>query len=222
MTTADNNEPKTPATGNSASPGAGDVDRQLAELRSQLANMNQNLADSLKKVVDVVKPQPAPKKAIAIDDEDIYDAGKLGTKVTEVASRIANETLQNERKLNAKIYELAQEYPEIQSNDEVRRLVIEANNNIREDIRDTVEGYEMAVLRAVSKAGLVPKSKRQHIDEDASGGSRRTETRRTEPKKKVSENTLLIAKLLGRDIEDPAVKAGLENASNRDSFGRYR
>jgi hypothetical protein len=187
--------------------------------------MNEQFAQSLQSVAAAVKPAAAPSRPTTptISDEDIYDANKLGSKVNEMAARIANEALAKDRSLNAKIFELSQEYPEIQQDGALRKAILESHNAMSESLRDTPEGYEMAVLRAVSKQGVLPKSKRNNIDPDAAaGGSGMSLASRQEPKRKVAQETLLVAQLLGRDVNNPEVLKGLEEATNRDSFNRFR
>jgi hypothetical protein len=81
----------------------------------------------------------------------------------------------------------------------------------------------MAVLKAVTKAGLVPKSKRQVLDEDVSaGGSRGTGETNRKSKSKVTDQMLRAAEALGRPVDDPDFVKRLEEAANRTAWNRYR
>lgn len=227
MTNADNNE-QAPKTDDSKGIESirGELDAKLAEVKSQLESMNKQFADSLQTLATAVKPEK--QATTTIDDSDLYSGEKLSEKVASVANRIASEALAKERQLNGKIYELSQEFPEIQSDAVLRKAIIEAHNSIPMSLRDTAEGYEMAVLKAVSKSGLVAKSKRKEVEVDPDSmpsrgqGRGGAERRAGGSKKKVSEATLAFAQLLGRDIDDPKVQKGLEEAANRNTWSRYR
>lgn len=197
-----------------------DIDAKLAEVNDQIASMNQQFVTGMKAITDAVKP----KKDEVDDDDAAYEPAKFRQKVLSEASSIFDKKLKEEQSKNATVYNLAQEYPEIQTNADVRKAVLEAQKTLPEEIRDTALGYETAVLRAVSKQGLVPKSKRDaNLDPDiAAGGGRGTGTGQRDKKVKVSENTLAIAQLLGRDITDKNVLKGLEEAAQRTTYTRYK
>lgn len=217
---ADNNDQNSaPKQDDILSTVRGELDSKLAEVTNQIKALN----DVYAKNFEAIATQIAPKKQEpAIGDDDIYDPGKLSEKVSSVASKIAGEALAKERQLNSKIYELSQEFPEIQSDKDLRKAVLEMHNQIPGYLKDSPEGYEMAVLKAVAKAGLVPKSKRLETDEDVSLSSRGGSKVKPTSRKKVSDTTLMLAELMGRDINDEKVLKGLEEASNRDRWGKYR
>lgn len=188
---------------------------RLAEVQEQLRQMNASMEATQTAIA------AANKRQVQVEEKEdnLYDPKQLLAKSEEVMNR----RLREEKAKDNMIYSLAQEYPEIQTDTKLRNAILDAQKGLREDIRDTADGYEMAVLKAVSKAGLTPKSKRQTVDEDISTGPRggNPGTKRT-GRVKVSEKTLAIAQLMGRDISDPEVLKRLEEASNRDRYDKYR
>lgn len=191
------------------------INASLSEVQEQLRAMNTAMEAQQKAFIDAINK---PTKKQEEEDDNTYDPKKL----LEKAEQSFDKKLRSERAKDMMIYNLAQEYPEIQTNKEVRQAVLEAQKSIPEALRDTADGYEMAVLKAVSKSGLVPKSKRQAIDDDMSMSSRGNNRPPPKAKVKVSDKTLMVAQLLGRDIEDPKVLAGLEAAANRETYTKYR
>lgn len=221
MTDADNQE-QTSQQNTQNSDGTR-VEAELAKVQAQLEAMNQLYAEQSKAIASLAtKPQ---RQEVEISDDDVYDPKALSAKVLKKTDEVISQHLARERELNATIYNLTQEYPEISSNASMRKAVIDAHNAIPDSLKGTAAGYEMAVLKVTSKEGLVPKSKRKDVQVDADisagGGSSRSESR-PKGKKAVTEKMIALAQLLGRDTNDPKVMKGLEEAANRDSYGRYR
>lgn len=185
----------------------------LAALQEQLKSMNEKLEATQQAILAAQKPQTQTQER----EYNLYEPADALKAATDAAAKLIKE----ENRKNHMIYSLSQEYPEIQSKPEVRQAVLEAQRTLPTSMQDTAEGYEMAVLKAVAKSGLLAKSKRQTVDDDVSfgsgSGSRREETK---TKVKVSKETLAFAELMGRDIKDPKVLASLEQAANRN-FGKY-
>lgn len=192
-----------------------EIDAKLAAVNDQLAALNQSFKAAA---------EASTTKKVEVSDDDIYQPVELKKKILQEATQMTNEILKADREKALMIHSLSREYPEISSDPAMQKAVLAAQAEIPTSIRDTAAGYEMAVLKAVSKAGLVPKSKRQSEsnDEFALNGSRGGNRERTGGKKKVSEATLAFAQLLGRDVSDPKVVKGLEEAANRDTYNRYR
>ncbi len=212
---------------NTQNSGGNKVEQELAKVQEQLQAMNRLYEAQSAAIANMAKPQTRQADPI-IEDDDFYDAKKLNAKVTQTSKAIASEIVARERELNATIYNLAQEYPEIQTNAEIRSAVVAAHDSVPESLRGSAVGYEMAVLKAVSKAGIIAKSKRKEtsVDDDissgggSSGGS--SSSGRAPKKKVVTDKMLALAELLGRDIKDKNVLKGLEEAANRDTYSKYR
>lgn len=217
MADADTKE-NTSQNSNGANQGSqgdnGALNAQLTQVQEELRKMNERMEATQNAIAESNRVKVTKED----DDENIYDPKVLSRKM-EAAF---DTKLRAERQKDLTIYNLAQEYPEIQTDSKIRAAVLEAQNQIPASLRDTADGYEMAVLKAVSKAGLMPKSKRQVIDDDVSISPRSSGTRPTAKRTKVSDRTLQVAEMLGRDISDPKVLAGLEEAANRDTYNKYR
>src|SRR4029077_4284244 len=106
-------------------------------------------------------------------DSDLYDAAKMEENVSKTAADIADAAIARNNRINAKIYELQQKYPEIQQDSVVQDAVVKEHNAIAASLRGTPEGYEMAVLKVAAERGLLPKAKRQQqeVDEPIAGGN---------------------------------------------------
>lgn len=199
-----------------------ELDAKLGEVQQQLQAMNSQFAEGLQTLASAVKP---PQKVqSAFSDDVVYDPAKLESAVTQKAGEIATQMLQKERDLNTTIYNMAQDYPEIQSDPAIQKAVREAQAALPASMRDSAFGIETAILKAVTKAGLVPKSRRQVIDDEVSVSGTRSEATRSSSgkKQKIDPKTLEFAQLLGRDISNPDVLKGLEEATQRESYNRYR
>lgn len=202
-----------------------ELDAKLGEVMAQLQAMNATNQEMYQAVASAAKPQPQAQQRV-FQDEDLYDAQKIEQKVATTANQIANQVVLRERELNTTIYNMAQEYPEIQSDTKVQQAVKEAREALPTNFRDTAQGLEMAILKAASKIGLIPKSKRSNdgLDPDFSApvGRGSGEQRRQGSSAKVSEETLAAAELMGVNVSDPETVKRLEGYSQRKNWGSYR
>jgi hypothetical protein len=202
-----------------------ELDAKLGEIQLQLQAMNSTFQESVQSIASAVAPKQLQQQRI-ITDDDLYDSRKLESKVQAQASQIAQQFVQRERELNSMTYNLAQDYPEIQTDPALQKLVKEILNTLPSGMQDTAQGLEMAVLKATSKAGLVPKSKRgdSSLDPDvsASGARGSSQSRRAAKQGKVSEDTLEIAALMGVNINDPETVKRIEGYSKREDWLKYR
>lgn len=193
---------------------SGAVTAQLTQVQDELRKMNERMEAQSNALIESTRKKVVQEEV----DENIYDP-----KVIERRMTAAFESkIRAEKAKDVTIWNLAQDYPEIQSDAKIRQAILEAQKELPEATRDTAGGYEHAVLKAVAKAGLIPKSKRPVVDEDTSISSRSSGQRPPKAKGKIDERTLMVAQLLGRDITDKKVLEGLEAASNRETYSKYR
>lgn len=205
---------------------------ELEALKEQLAQMNQQYQASMQSIVETVTSQAQAKYEPQEDPymtEEEKRIKMLESKISDLESSSAKRTqemIRRERELDNTVVRLASMYPEIQADSKVQQAVVSEHNKLNKSLQDTAEGYELAVQRAVTKMGLVPKSKRQQAgssDDYVASGSKGGGSATTKKgKSKVDEKTLAFAALLGRDIEDPKVIEGLERATERDRWNRYQ
>lgn len=211
----DKNNPPTDGQGDQ-SKGKDKLAETLASVQEQLRAMNESNQATAQAILQMRQEQARP--AVKETDDDLYDPKTLLNKAGDIMQR----QLREERAKNAMIYNLGQEYPEIHSDSVIRQAVIEAQKGLRPDLQDTADGYEVAVLKAVAKHGIMPKSKRQVLEEDASSAPRSGSSPGSRKKVKVSEDTKTIAALMGLNTEDSETMKNLEKNSNRDTYSKYR
>lgn len=217
MVDADDKDNTSSETGQGQSKGNDKLAETLVSVQEQLRAMNEANQATAQAILQM---RQAQANAITKEEtsDDLYDPKTLLNK----AGDIMQKQLREERAKNAMIYNLGQEYPEIHSDSSIRQSVIEAQKGLRPDLQDTADGYEVAVLKAVAKHGLVPKSKRQVLDEDASSAPRSSASDRSRKKVKVSDDTKTIAAMMGLNTEDPETLKQLEKHANRDTYSKYR
>lgn len=202
---------------NNASGSTGNQDaltKQLAEIQDNLGKMNAQMEATQQAIAAANQRANPPQKQ---EDENLFEPQQMINKM----EKIFDTRLRSEKAKDMTIYQLSQEYPEIQTDSKLRQAVLEAQKTIPESIRDTADGYELAVLKATQKAGLVPKSQRRSVEDDPSYDARRVASK-PKSRVKVSEATLQVAELMGRNISDPETLKRLEDAANRDTYSKYR
>ncbi len=188
--------------------------KMLEALQTQLTEMNQKLEQQANTLAEAARRSaPAPKP----EEQNLYEPQNM----VQHMEKIFDTRLRSEKQKDMTIYNLAQEYPEIQTDPKVRQAVLDAQKTVPESLRDTSEGYQLAVLQATSRAGLIPKSQRKTVDDDVSyDGSRRAKP--AAKRAKISQETLMAAQAMGKNTDDPEYIKRLEEAVNRDTFTKYR
>lgn len=196
-----------------------ETDTKLAEITAQLKAQNETFARGFQALM----PKPAPEPQI--DDGDVLDPRGLRDKILAEANRTVEQVLNEERRKNMTLANLSKEYPEINTDSKFQDSVVEAQKSLPASIRDTADGYELAVMKAVAKQGILPKSKRaEESDDSYTAPAAASSSQRPRPPSKgskVDDRTLAVAQLLGRNIDDPNVRKGLEEASKRN-FVRWK
>ncbi len=193
--------------------GNADQSKMIEGLQTQLQTMNSKMEETLAAIAAATKkPEPKP------EEQNLYEPNNMVNHM----EKIFDTRLRAEKQKDMTIYNLAQEYPEIQTDPKIRQAVLEAQKSVPEHIRDTSEGYELAVLKAAGKNGLIPKSQRKTVDDEVSYDGSRRAAAKAKPRTKVSDATIMAAQLMGRNTDDPEVMKRLEEATNRDTFTKYR
>lgn len=217
---------------NSPASDVSELKSDLQRMQEQLSQMNQSYQQQMQSMVDAITKSNTQTRTsdeyLTDEEKQLRDLKAEIENLKQSAPRQTQEILKKERDLNNTVVKLASEYPEIQSDAKMRQAVLDQHAKLPQGLRETAEGYELAVQRAVAQAGIVPKSKRsemsQNADDFSSPGQRsgRSAQAGAGRKAKVSEKTLFWSQLLGRDITDEKVLRGLEEAANRDSYKKYR
>lgn len=197
----------------------GKVESELSSIKEQLQSMNQQYSQGLQEIKSAVAPK-AP--TMTVEDDDIFDPKTLRKKIINEATGIADSMIRANREKDIMIYNLAQDYPELQSDRELQNEMLAAQKALPKDLQDTAIGYKMAALEAVTKKGLIAKSKRQVVDQDIASGGARSAAKPDKSQAKVSDKTIAIAELLrGRTLTEDEKKS-LAATVKRDTYSRYR
>lgn len=218
MADADNTDTSQKHDSNGAGGATGNQDalaKQLAEIQENLGRMNTQMEAQAAAIIAANQRANPPAKQ---ESANLYDPNEM----VQHVEKIFDTRLRSEKAKDMTIYQLAEEYPEIRTDPKIRQAVLDAQKQVPESYRDTADGYELAVLKAVAKAGLVPKSQRKAVDDDVSYDVRRGAPAKNQKRVKVAENTIIAAQLMGRDTDDPEVMKRLEEAANRDTYTKYR
>ena len=180
----------------------------FAEVKAQLAELARNQAATMDAVASVARSTARP--AAAEVEENLYEPETLLRRAEQRAEAkiLARETLQ------LKVMEMAKEYPEINSDTKIMNDVQAQLRNLPANLQQTPEGYEIAINRAASSNKLVPRSRRQTVDDDISVSNAGVD-RRSSKKQKVTSEQLELAALLGMPADDPKYQERLEKQVNK-------
>ena len=204
---------------------------------AELQNSVNQVAELLKGTVPAqAAANPVPASP-SLSEEDIYDPTKVKSYVSEEARRVAETQVKefqenfyqqqqqlraNEQAKNQALVQLAQDYPELnEAGGDFQKGVLEALSGLPESIRETAEGYRMAVYQQAANQGLAPKSKRQaapSTDFSFGGSSNapKTDTLGVEIDPAIVET----AKLMGMDVSSKEVLEDLAKRATRTNWNK--
>lgn len=213
---ADTTNENLPDTENTSQNKGNTVDAELASVKAQLAELIENQKATMSAIAETRRPAQTEQEP---EDDNLYEPNNLLRKAEQVMER----KFQAEQAKNAKIAEMGREYPEIHTDTKVMNAVVEELKKLPSSIQQTADGYEMAILKAVTKAGITPRSRRSIVDEDVSLGnsSSSNERKGSQGKKKLSANSLTLASLMGLDVENPEVVKRLEKRAERTKWNKF-
>jgi hypothetical protein len=209
---ADTTQENLPNTENGSQSKGNHTDAELASVKAQLAELieaNRTIATTL--------VEQRRQAEIPTEEENLFDPQTLLRKTEALVEARIN----TERSTTAKIAEMSREYPEINSDTKLMQAVVNELKALPSSIQQTADGYEVAILKAVNKAGIVPRSRRQAVDEDVSMGNRGGGTQGREKKTKLSQNSMDLAELMGLNTSDPEVVKRLEKRAQRSRWNKY-
>jgi hypothetical protein len=208
-----------------------EMDRKLDNVREMLAQQNQQFQSELGNIVSTIKETQAARGSADTDLEDLKysDPDKYVQIMTE---RVVNEKVDSlekrqqairvaEQNRNTKIAELSMEYPELKSTDsELTIKTLQIYNGMSDEQKSSAEGIELAIRKAASDIGVLPKSKRREDDGDsfsmAPDGSNTRSSRSKSRSEKLDPKTEAFAQLLGLDTSDAKVRESLQNKAKRN------
>ncbi len=215
MANADTENTSQTATQATGQQSGNEGNKAFKEMQEQLQAMNSKMEETLAAIA-ASNQRNTPK--VQEVEENLYDPQV----VLQRAERIFDTKYRTEKQKDMTIFNLAQDYPEIQTDPKIRQAVLDAQKTVPEHMRDTAEGYQLAVLQATSRAGLIPKSQRKTVDDDVSYDGTRRQAQAPKKRVKVSDAMIEVAQRMGRNTDDPEVMKRLEDAANRDTFTKYR
>lgn len=208
----------------------------INKANEQLTQQNQILSQKLEQVVDQISvkeklAQEEDLEDLRYTDPDAYIEKKLADVDKKVEEKV-NTVTQTQQRQQQVLTNLANDYPEINDeNSELYKTAISMANNYNADFVSTPEGMELLVNKAASKLGLLPSSKRadkqeqtEEVDMDEFIGGGSSGSGKKPPKKKSSEldpKTIVAAKLMGLDTDDPKVIESLKKRSGRKNYNRW-
>ena len=206
-----------------------EINTKFTEMSQKLVDMQANWQNSLQAVASsVAKPEPKGESSndFFADDGYTIDPSKIEARASAAAQQAAQNLIARERQRDEVITRYAADYPEMQTvGSEFNQAILAAHKTLPQSLQGTPEGYEMAILRAASSTGVVPKSKRSSNEDFSLSGTGKNKPPKSEPVT-VSEDTQAFAELLnrarGRDVNSKEVQEGLKKAASRKDYNRYR
>lgn len=213
-----------------------EMERKFSNITKQLQTQNEQLMQA---ITQVATPKKAPQKEAEVS-EDLVDlmysdpgayARRIAEMATSAATKQVSAQVNRSNEVNTTLQRMVSEYPELNDQgSEMYQKAIEIYNTLSEDEKQSASGVKLAIREAAADLGVVPVSKRRRSEDDdfnfggnvSDNKGSANNKRKQRDEVKVSEDTLAFAQLLGRNIDDPKVKAGLEKASKRKDYGRYR
>lgn len=206
------------------------LNSEIESLKNQIASMNASWQQNMNTVVDAVLSSKQQQTETVNEDEDLSSISvkdfknKILSEVTNVVEEKTAAATKKQQQLSSTIVKLSQDFPEIQNaNSKLSKKMVEFHDSLPKHLKETPEGYEMALLKASNELGMVPVKQRRSGDEDFSFGGEGSFSGEA-PKakqKKIDPKTLQFAALMGMDINDKKVLESLQENS-RDSWGKYK
>ena len=232
----------------SASADESKNDDQIGNLKAEMARKLQNVNDAndklaqqndvLSQKLDLIVNQmsvPDQKQSsedleeLRYTDPDRYIELKLQESDKRTDEKIAKSNQAQTAKSQV-VADLAKIYPDINDpNSALYNEAIKISANYDANFMSTPEGIKLAVMEAASKLGTKSgpaKGADDNEDIDMSeyigGGSGDSSKKSTRKKsEELDSKTIMTAKLMGLDVDDPDVIASLKKRANRKNFNRW-
>jgi hypothetical protein len=203
-----------------------EMDRKMKNLTEQMTLQNQELIKAITSL-KAAPVQQEKKQEVSLADLQYSDPEAYARRIADMAAEAASSRVNASNAVNNTLAQMVSEYPELgNQNSEMYQKAVSAYNALSDSEKNSSSGIRLAIREAAADLGLVPASKRRKQDDDFSFGgdvsnNQNNQNKKREKKVEISEETLALSKLLGRDPNDPKVKAGLEKAIKRKSFQKY-
>lgn len=203
-----------------------------------LAAQNEQLNAKLDALLNSVSTQQNKANESDMEDLKYTDPDKyIELKMQEVEGRVEKKITQANEvqvKKSQTLTKLASDYPEINDqNSDLYKRAIELAGNYDSKFVDSPEGIQLLVREAATELGILPKGKRAKEEEEGdtdmsefiggggsgsgSGGDRKPKTKGDD----LDPKTIVAAKLMGLDTNDPKVIERLKARAKRTRWTKY-
>lgn len=189
---------------------------QLSQILSTMTAKQTESAGGQEKLSDLIYNDP--EKAASIIEQNVSTKA-ANTAVAAVADYQARQSA---------LANLATQYPELSdSSSELSKKAVETYNALPARLKDTAEGYRMAIRDAAADLGILTASKREKKNDSSNddftvGGNNAARKSPVKSREgELSNSTLEIAKLMGLNTEDPKVMARLKERAKRTNYKKY-
>lgn len=207
-----------------------EMDRKFKNITETLKQQNDALAQQLTAINQAVTPKKQEAKEENLDDLSYTNPTLYAQKIAEMAANRVDQRLNQSSQINSTLQQMISEYPELQ--DQSSRLykkAIQTFAGLSDSEKASANGVKYAIREAAADEGIVPASKRSSrrnddnddfsFGGDVSNDSDKRKDRRSDTK--VDPRTVELSRLLGRDVNDPKVKASLEKTVKRKNYTKY-
>ena len=201
--------------------------RKFENITEQLARQNDEMRRALESLATKQAPAaPAEEVDPIVDPVRYKERVKAETK-EEILSEIDHRNALSQA-TTAEVMKMQSLYPEFsQENSEAARVALQKFQALPKHLKGTPEGARLVLRDTADELGLTPVSRRKSgqdgddysVSSSGGGGSSRS---RREREPKVDDKTLAFAELIGLNVNDPAVRKGIEERAKRDSWTKYR
>lgn len=202
----------------------------LSKANETLANQNAQLNAKLDAIIgalDKPKESNTDLEDLKYTDPDKYIEMKMQEVEGRVESKI-QKTQELQSKKNEVLSKLASDYPEINNQDsELYKHAINLAGKYDANFVNSPEGIQLLVREAAAELGVLPSSKRKVEETDMSefiGGGSGNSNNNNGKKAKTADldpKTIVAAKLMGLDTNDPKVIERLKERSKRKNWTKY-
>lgn len=223
-------------------PAVPDLLNELKQVKSESSRKFDNINSTLSTIQEQmnaalaeISARSQPRQQVAdesLEDLAITNPKEYARQVALMASNAAEGVIQKSQVTQATLNSLVNDYPELgKPGTDMYNEALKEHNNLPKKLQGTPEGYRIAARDAAANLGILPVSKRQRQADDGDDdfvlngqGGRGNDGRFKRNKKPdISDKTVLMAKMLGRDPDkDPKILERLKSISEKKQFKKFQ
>ncbi len=207
------------------------VKEQIKSMAEQSNQANQQLFQEVQGIKATQQAAAAPQQQAYAEEESFLDLDpkayekRINAEVDRRVDEKIHRATTNQAQISSTIAQIVADYPEAnQAGSDMQAKIVEVNNALGPDLKDTPAGYELAASKAAKQLGLIPKSLRQNtttedfsMSASNSGSGKRTRSKSDE----LEGKTLAFAELVGLNVKDPKQIERLKERASRTNYKRY-